>query len=56
MRDYRVTALATADAIAKGRGGLHIYIPKPIFIFRGCGPAIAVYVFGKRVYSKRWLA
>lgn len=56
MRDYRIATLATADAIAKGRGGFHIYIPKPLFIFRGTGPAMAVYVFGKRVYSKRWIA
>lgn len=48
MRDYRVAIRATADAIAK----YHAY--KPVFVFRGVGPTIAVYVFGIRVYSKGW--
>jgi len=50
VRDFRVAIRATADAIA--RHPTHRI--KPIFVFRGVGPTLAVYVFGKRVYSKGW--
>jgi len=53
VRDFRVATVQTADAFAEQQ--YMIRIRKPLFIFRGVGPTIAVYIFGKRIYQKGWL-
>lgn len=45
MRDDRVRQIETADEIAKSR-------KQVLFIFRSDN-AIAIYIFGKRVYSSK---